>query len=643
MLDLIRKKQKSVIIKVVFWGIIATFIGTIFLVWGKGRDGSGGSGGPVAATVNGAVISDVAYQTYYNNLYDQVKMAYGGGQVPEALLKQFNLEEQSLNTLIERELLRQEAERRDIEVSRQEVIDSIATIPYFQENGAFSKDRYVALLQAQRISPEQFEADQRESLRIEKLTEQVQADIEITPDEIEAEYRRRNDKVRLEVLRFEPGNFTGKVTVETEALETFYAGEREAYRVPDKIALAYLTFKAADFVAEATVSEAELEKVYRRNRGSYEVPEEVHAAHILIKVPANADAKTREAKRAKIDEIRAKAVAGEDFAALAKRYSEDSTRNQGGDLGFFPRGRMYKPFEDAAFALADGALSEVVTTQDGFHVIKVLEHHDARVKELDEVRDEVTAAAKQQKAVQLAYEKALDAYNLNRKEGSIEKAAADFGATLETTALFTRGEAIPGLGNKPEISGTAFTLAKGELARPVRDGDTTYLVSVAERIDTYIPELAKVRAPVEKAYRAVQARVLAEQAAGDALAALKEGKALKDVSRASGGLLRTTEPFSHANGDIIPGLGSSEALAAEAFALTPEAPLAPEVYTVGGTYVVAVLKESTPADMSSLDDAKREELRSALVEQKKADNVKDLLATLRDQAEIVINIQFNRG
>ena len=129
MLDLIRKKQKSVIIKVVFWGIIATFIGTIFLVWGKGSDDSGaGASGPVAATVNGAMISSQAYQTYLSNLYDQLQGLYGSN-IPEALLKQFNLEEKSLNDLIDRELMRQEAARRDIEVSRQEVVDSIAAIP----------------------------------------------------------------------------------------------------------------------------------------------------------------------------------------------------------------------------------------------------------------------------------------------------------------------------------------------------------------------------------------------------------------------------------------------------------------------------------------------------------------------------------
>jgi len=643
MLDLIRKKQKSVIIKVVFWGIIATFIGTIFLVWGKGSDDSGaGASGPVAATVNGAMISSQAYQTYLSNLYDQLQGLYGSN-IPEALLKQFNLEEKSLNDLIDRELMRQEAERRDIEVSRQEVVDSIAAIPYFQENGSFSKDRYVAILQAQRISPEEFEQDQRQALRIEKLTEQVQSDIVLSPADIEDEYRRRNDKRRLEVLRFEPASFEKKVEVTTEALEGYYAEHRESYRVPEKIALAYLTFSSSRYEDEAEISDAELEKTYRRSRSAFEIPEQVHAAHILIKVPANADAATREAKRTKIDEILTKANAGEDFAALAKRYSEDSSKSQGGDLGFFPRGQMVKPFENAAFSLPAGQISEVVTTQFGFHIIKVLEHQEPRIRELDEVRDEVTALAKKQKSVQLAYEKALDAYNLNRKDGSIEKAAADFGATLETTPLFTRSEPIPGLGSKPEISAAAFALAQGELARPVRDGNTTYLFTVAERIATYIPELAEVRAQIEKAYRAEQSKLLAEQAAGEALAAVKEGKTLKSVATSSGGLLRTSEAFSRANGDIIPGLGSSPNLAEQTFQLSDEAPLAPEVYAVAGAFVVASLKEQIPADMAKLDDAKREELSNALLETRKQEKVQDLLAALREQAEIVINIQFNKG
>jgi len=642
MLDLIRKKQKSMIIKVVFWGIIATFVGTIFLVWGKGSDDSGRSTGPVAATVNGEIISSDVYQAYYSNRYNQLQSLYGSN-IPEALLRQFNLEEQSLNDLIDRELLMQEADRRNIAVSSQDVVDSIAAIPYFQENGVFSKDRYIAVLQAQRMSAEQFENEQRQSLRIDKLTQQLQTDIEITPAQVEDEYRRRNETVRLEVLRFEPANFEKQVRIDEAGLEAFYAENREGYRVADKVALAYLEFKAADFRDEAAIDEAELEKTYRRSRADYEVPEQVHAAHILIKVPAGADDATRAKKKAQIEAALEKLKAGEDFAALAKRTSEDGSASQGGDLGFFPRGRMVKPFEDAAFALPAGTLSEIVTTQFGFHIIKVLEHQDARVKELAEVRDEVMALAREQKAVQLAYEKALDAYNLNRKDGSIEKAAADFGVKLQTTTLFSRNDLIPGLGGKPEISAAAFALQQGEMARPIRDGDSTYLLAVAEKQPSYIPELAEVRASVEKAYRTKEARTLAEQAASDALAALKETVSLKDVARKTGGLLRTSEAFSRANGDLIPGLGSSKELAEQAFALTAEAPLAPAVYTLGDIFVVAALKERTPADPAKLDESKREELRNALLEQKKMDRVDEVLAELRKQAEIVINIKFDRG
>jgi len=642
MLDLIRKKQKSVIIKVVFWGIIATFIGTIFLVWGKGGDDSGRGAGAVAASVNGTAIPYSTYQIYYDNRVNQLKSLYGSN-IPEALLKQFNLEEQSLNDLIDRELMIQEAERRDIEVTRSEVIDAINAIPYFQENGVFNKTRYVAVLQAQRITAEQFEDEQRQALRIDKLNKQIQDGIEITPTDIDEEYKRRNSTVRLDVLRYEPANFAKQVVIDDAELEKFYADKREDYRVADKISLAYLTFNAADLTDEASVTDADLEKYYRRNRGAYEVQEQVHAAHILIKVPENADQATREAKRKQIDEVLAKAKAGEDFAALAKRYSEDSSKNSGGDLGFFPRGRMVKPFEDAAFSLPVGEISDVVTSQFGYHIIKVLELREARVKELDEVLDEVTAGAKAQKAVQLAFEKALDAYNLNRKDGSIEKAASDFGVTLQTTPLFERGENIPGLGNKPEISAAAFTLAAGEFGRPVRDGDTTYLFAVKEKQPSYIPELKEVRPQLEAAYRAEHSTQLAEQAAAEGLAALKEQQTLTQVARKTGGTLGASDPFSRANGSVIPGIGNNQELAEQAFKLTDEAPLAPEVYPVANSFVVATLKERTEADLGQLDDAKREELRSALLEQRKVEKVDEVVETLRAQADIVINLKFDKG
>ncbi|PLY03049.1 MAG: hypothetical protein C0624_07225 [Desulfuromonas sp.] len=642
MLDLIRKKQKSMIIKVVFWGIIATFVGTIFLVWGKGSDDSGRGPGAVAASVNGTAIPYSTYQIYYDNRISQIQSLYGSS-IPEALLKQFNLEEQSLNELIDRELMMQEAENRDIEVTRSEVIASIEKIPYFQENGVFSKTRYIAVLQAQRISAEQFEEEQRQSLRIDKLNQQIQNDIDITPADIENEFNRRNNKVRLDVLRYEPSRFEKQVAVNDEVLETYYADKREAYRVAEKISLAYLAFNAADLVDEATVSDVELEKYYRRNRGDYEVPEEVHAAHILITVPQDADQATRDAKRAEIDKILEQARAGEDFAALAKRYSEDSSKSQGGDLGFFPRGRMVKPFENAAFSLPVGEISDVVTSQYGYHIIKLLELTEARVKDLEEVRDEVTTGAKAQKARQLAFEKALDAYNLNRKGGSIEKAASDFDVALQTTPLFERGTAIPGLGNNPEIGSAAFLLGEEEIGRPVRDGDDTYLFAVQQKQPSFIPELKEVRMQVEQAYRSEQAKVLAEQAATDGLAALNDKGTLKQVARKTGALEVSTEAFSRADGDTIPGLGNNTELAEQAFNLTVEAPLAATVYPVGDAFVVATLKERTEADLTELDDAKREELRNDLLEKLKVEKVDEVVKALREQAEIVINLTFNKG
>jgi len=642
MLDLIRKKQKSMIIKVVFWGIIATFVGTIFLVWGKGSDDSGRGAGSVAATVNGTAIPYSTYQIYYDNRISQLQGLYGSN-IPEALLKQFNLEEQSLNDLIDRELMMQEAERRDIEVSRNEIIESIKSIPYFQENGVFNKTRYVAVLQAQRLSAEQFEEEQRQALRIDKLNQQIQDGVEITPADIEEEFARRNNKVSLNLLRYEPSNFVKQVTIEEPELEKYFADQRESYRVADKVSLAYLVFNAADLTAEASVSDAELEKYYRRNRGAYEVAEQVHAAHILIKVPQDADAATRETKRAEIDKILEQARAGEDFAQLAKRYSEDSSKSQGGDLGFFPRGRMVKPFENAAFSLPEGAVSDVVTSQFGFHIIKVLELREARVKTLDEVRDDVTAGAKAQKARQIAFEKALDAYNLNRKGGSIDKAADDFNMTLQTTPLFNRGVDIPGLGNKPEISTSAFTLAEGELGRPVRDGDITYLFAVKQKQASYIPELKEVRKQLEEAYRAAQSQQLAEEAAAAGLAGLKEQQSLKQVARKTGAVIGTSEAFSRADGDTIPGLGNNPELAKQAFELTAEAPVAPEVYPVANNFVVATLKGKTEADPAELDDAKREELRNALFEQRKVEKVDEVVEALREQAEIEINLKFNKG
>lgn len=635
MLDLIRKKQKTVIIKVVFWTIIAAFVGTIFLVWGKGSDREG-QGASVAVTVNKTRIGFDDYQRAYSNLYRLYQNIYRDQFTP-VLEKQLRLKQQALDSLIDETLLLEEAKDQDLEISKKELVESIAQISAFHENGAFSKDRYLQVLAYQRLTPDDFETIQRRQLLVEKMRERLQSGVTVTEEEIEQEYRNQNEKVNLAFVKLPPALFESRVKVSEEELLSYFAEHQEEFRIPESIALRYLQFEPDRYANEVTFDDEELKKYYRRHLDRYEIEEQVKASHILIRVDEDADEATRNKKRELAEKVLKDARAGKDFAKLARTHSDDAgSASRGGELGYFSRGAMVAPFEKAAFALKPGEISDIVETPFGFHIIKGEEYIEAGVKPLADVLGEVKEGLREEKARQLAFEKAMDAYNINRRTGDLEAASAANDLGIKETGLFSRGEPVDGIENAAEISSVVFTLKEGELARPANLPQGVFLIKVRERRESRLPELDEVRSRVEQAFRRDKSEDLAKQAAEEILAGLKEGKTLKALADKFGVKAEETDFFTRSYGAFVPRLGSAEDLASAAFTLTAEAPVADGVFTVDGKYVVARLKEIRPADMSGLDQTKQDQIRETLLARKEEEAISKKLQELREEAKIVI-------
>lgn len=637
MLDLIRKKQQTVIIKIVFWGIIAAFVGTIFLVWGKGSDGGAGGGDPtVAATVNKTKISFDEYQTAYSNLYNLYQNIYRDQFTP-AMEKQLQLRQQAIDGLVDQALLLQEAEKRDLKVTEKELVDSIAAVPTFQENGTFSKQRYLQVLSFQRLSPDSFEAMQRRQLLVEKLQQKIDSNIKLSEADIEQEYRDQNEKVNLAFVRLAPALFASKVTVTEENLQAFFEQKKEDFRIPERRSLRYLVFDPARYEKEVTFDDAELEKYYRRHLDNFEIHEQVKVSHILIKVPAEAEPTLREQKRAMAEKVLAEAKAGKDFAQLARTNSDDTgSAAQGGNLDYFRRGTMVEAFEAAAFALRPGEISGVVETPFGFHIIRGEGYIEAGITPLADVLDKVKAGLRVEKAQQLAQEKAMDAYNINRKEGSLENAAKANDLGLKETGFFARNDVIDGLGELPAVTAAAFALEGKELARPLSTPQGILLIAIKDRQESRIPTLADVRAQVEEAYRAEQSTALARQTAEAMVKALQQGESLESLARKEGQTVEETGFFSRSYGAFIPRLGSSEAIAKAAFTLTTEQPALTQVEEVAEKFVVAALIKREEADMSGLTAEKKTELQTALQSRRKDEAIAATLEELKAKADITI-------
>lgn len=639
MLDFVRNAQKSILIKFVFGLIILSFIIGYSMLSAPGDRSNDAVRGDVAARVNDMDISYPAFQQAYSNLYNLYQSIYQSNFNPE-IEKQLNLPKQALEQLINEALLVQEAERRDVEVSKKELIDSIAQFDAFKENGVFNRERYLQVLNYQRMTPEQFEAAQQRQLLSDKVRALLQQDVAIDDEELKEAFHKENDKINLNFVQLAPPLFEARVKVEDEKLQTFFTENQEDFRLPAKVSLRYLQFDPARYEKEvANFTEDELERYYRRNLHLFEIKEEVKAAHILIRVPEDADEATRAKRREFAASILAQLNEGADFATLAKANSDDTgSAEKGGELGTFGRGVMVSSFENAAFALRPGQMSELVESPFGFHIIRVDEYTAPGVKPLVDAIEEVKAGRQVEKARQLAYEKAMDTYNINRKTGNLDSAAKNNDLGIKETGLFGRDDAIDGIGKDETISSAAFALKTGEFARPVQTTQGIFLFTLKDRQESRLPELAEVNASVEQAYRVAQAESLAKETAETLLTQAQELKSLRQAASELNLSVEETGEFSRGFGAFVPRIGASEDLANEAFNLTAEAPIGSKVYNIGGKAIVFSLNKSNPGDFSSLDAPGRVALGDQLLASKKEAMLSEKLQNLQQQAQLEVMV-----
>ena len=635
MLDFVRNKQKSIIIKIAFAIIILSFvIGYAMLSSPGGPAGEDQSA--EAAIVNGKTIAFNDFQTTYSNLYQVYQNIYQDQFTP-ALEKQLKLAEKTLDSLIDQVLLQDEAERQQIEISGKELVDAIANIPAFQENGVFSKDRYLQVLAYQRLNSEQFEAMQRSELISTKVREQLQAGVTVTDEEIDEEFRNNNEKVNLNYVSLTPASFEKKVKVTDEALATYFAEQQEVFRTPEMVSLRYLQFVPERYIDEVTFDENELEKYHRRHLDQFEILEKIKASHILIKVDEGTDETVRAEKKAFAEKLLEEVKTGKDFAELARVNSDDAASAvKGGNLGYFTRGSMVKPFEQAAFNMKPGDISEVVETTFGYHIIKVEEYTEPGVRSLEESMDEVKAGLRQEKAKQLAFEKAMDAYNINRKTGDLEAAATTNELGLKESGLFARDGYIDGIGSNAEIINAAHLLEENTLAKPVATDDGIILFALKERVASHIPELDEVKDLVTASYQATEAVKLAKAAAEELVADLVDGGSLVKLAKRGEYTVEETGEFTRTYSPFVPRLGTSEELSTAAFEVKEDETAIDQLFEIQKRFVVVEVKERFPADVTLLDEAKRAELQKTILSRKQNEAVANRLEELRSAATIVI-------
>ena len=567
-----------------------------------------GMTGDQLATVDSRSISITDFRRRYTAQVQAYRQSYGGNLTDE-LLQQMQVPQQVLQQMIQEKAELTEAERNGITVSDAEVRAQIIAIPGLQENGQFiGEQRYRQLLAQQipPITPAAFEESVRESLMLDKFRAGLTEWMSVPDAELEREYQRRNEKVTLEVVSVLADNFKTQINPTDAEISAHFDKSTETYRIPDRRKVRFVRINPAEIATRLKVPKEDVERSYNEQLGKYTTAEQIRASHVLLTTEGKDDA----AVRAQADQVLKEAKSGADFAALAKKYSQDeSNAQQGGDLDYFSRGRMVPAFENAAFALAPGEISDVVKTEFGYHIIKLTDRKPAIVRAISdpEVYKEIETQLLRDQAEAQAAQQADSLVTEATTPAALDKAAATRGLKVEETGFFPRGGMVEGLGPGSPVSSTAFELADNTVSPPVVGPTGRVVFYVSGKQDAYLPKLDEVRSRVRDDVIQARATEQAKQRA-DALALqLKAAPNFQSAAKAAGFEAVTSNPLTR--GAVIPNIGRSPEIETVAFS-TPQGSVSDAVTTPQGAAIVRVASRQNvgPADFAMAKDKFRAEV-----------------------------------
>jgi peptidyl-prolyl cis-trans isomerase D len=594
--------------------------------------GADAAGSDTVAVIEGQQIRADEFRRTYQAQLQSYRAAYGGN-MNDQLLKQLGIDQQILQQMVDERAALAEADRLGLKVSDQEVAQRIYSIPAFQENGTFiGTQRYQQLLASQRppLTTSEFEENVRRSLAVDKLRLSITDWLSISDKELEQEYRRRNDKVKLALVTFNADRYRPDVTVSDTDVAGYFEAHTADFKVPEKRKVKYLLIDVEALRAKITVPPADVERAYNEGIDQYTTPEQVRASHILLKTEGKDDA----AVKAKADDVLKQAKAGADFTELAKKYSDDEANaKNGGDLDFFGKGRMVPEFDRVVFAMEPGQISDLVKTEYGYHIIKLTDKKAGATRKLDEVR--------QQLADQLAFDRAQAqsatlAETLQKqikKPADLDTVAKGQGLTVEETGFFARDEPILSLGSAPEMTASAFSMNSGDVSGALRTSRGVVFVTVVDKKDAYIPKLDEAKDRVREELVKQRARDMAQQKATALAATLKTAPDFDKAAKAAGVEPKTTELLTRDS--PLPDLGAAGNVLEAAFKL-PEGGVSDPISTDTGTAIFKVVEkhETTPQDLTASKETFREEVL--------ADRRNRFFSAYMQKAKLKMKIQVNR-
>jgi peptidyl-prolyl cis-trans isomerase D len=507
------------------------------------------------ASVGGQKISLVEVQQQLNQMTQN--------QPVPAMLKGLYAR-QVLDQIVFQNALNLEADRLGITVTPEEQAERIKQIlPTAWAGGVWQKDLYANEVQTRTgMSVAQFENALRDEMLTAKFRDMVTSGISVGPEEVQQEFRRRNEKIKIDYAVIKPTELASTIKPTDAELTAYFNKNVGKYQVPEKRSARYALLDLAKLKAGTQVSDADLRAYYNEHIDDYKVQNRVHAEHILFKTVGKTDAEVAEIRQ-KAEAVLAQAKKGANFEDLAKKNSEDDgSKDKGGDLGWIVEGQTVPEFQKVAFSLPKGSISDLVKTEYGFHIIKVLDHEQAHTKTFEEVRDEIFPIVQDAKvnaeATDISNQMAAAVRQSDRQP--LDDFAKKFNLEAGETPAVSVSEPVGKLGNSQDLHQVLFELRTGQLSDPLRLDSGYVVVTPKQIIPAHQGTLTEVHDQVLSDYQQEKSVELAKTKADDLAKLVAGGQPLDKAAKSLGLEVKTSDSFAR-NGSV-PDVGTGEQLQA---------------------------------------------------------------------------------
>ncbi len=518
MLQTIHDKLKGI-----FAVAILVALGIVFVFWGVNfSTDAGGFSKAKGIEVNGREIAVEEVRRNYQEQMSRIEAAMGEAGVPDEMRN--SIQQRVLDQAIQMELVRQRTGKLNFEATDAEVLEAIRSVPAFQVDGSFSADAYHAALRSISMTPDRFEAEQREFVLARQLDRGIDSSAFVLPSEVERQVALRNEVRTLGWVTVPADEFVPAVAIDDAAIQKYYEANQSRYMTEEQATVEFVELDIDAFAAQATVTEEAVRQHYEENKARYTQAGRRRARHILIE--AGADEKAAEEKARRAYE---RATAGEDFATLARELSDDTgSKESGGDLGDAEKSDFVGPFGDAVWSMKPGEIRGPVKTEFGWHVIKLEGVTPETTQSFEEVRAELETEYRHSQ-VEKAFGDAQEELDTRAFEssGDIAAVAAQMKLPVKRIERYTRAGSAE-LGAMPKVTEAVFSpdvLAGRELRTVEIAPGKVVALGVKAHEQAKVKPLEQVRGEVLESARLEAAGKLAAARAGEVVAALGKGAA----------------------------------------------------------------------------------------------------------------------